>query len=79
MTPKILSETDKISKERNGYLILKNEFLVHPKLASHVNFSNFQAEKICFIFKIFEMFRREKSSRNPPDLSILLKLGHNMS
>ena len=42
----------------------------------HVNFSNFQAEENFFSFKIFE---RLEEHQQPPDWSILLKFGQNMS
>ena len=45
----------------------------------YVSFSNFQAEENFFIFKIFGTSRWEKSSSNPPDWSILLKFGQNVS
>ena len=51
---------------------------LYPKLILHVNFSNFQAEEIFFIFKIFEMSQWGESSSNPLDWSILLKFGQKM-
>ena len=56
-----VSQFDYLSPE-NGFNFKKTSFmsrivLLNPKLTPHVNFNNFQAEEIFFIFKIFGMSR----------------------
>ena len=49
------------------------------KIDPHVNFSNFQAEENFFHFQNFLDISTRKEQQEPPDWSILLKFGQNVS
>ena len=53
--------------------------LFDPKLTSHVDFSNFQAEEYFSNFQNFLYVSMRKEQQQPPDWSSLLKFGQNMS
>ena len=51
-----------------------------PKIDPCVNFSNFQTEENLFSFpKCLRRLDEKRAAATPPDRSILLKIGQNMS